>query len=110
MSIKKIVKLVVCVSAQDGIISKIELETAFKLINKKIGNIDKELFDSLIVEFFEEDSTLEDYLLAIPKEHNPETILKICYQSAISDGLDIRENIAFDKACKFWQVDISIFS
>jgi len=109
MEIKKIVKLVLCICAQDGMISTMELQTAFKLIKKKIGNINKELFDSLIVEFFEEDSTLEDYLLAIPKEHNPKIVLEICHQSATSDGLDIRENIAFDKACKFWQTDISSF-
>ena len=109
MDINKIVKLVACVCAQDGIISKTELETAFKLINKQIGNLNQKLFDSLIVEFFEEDSTLEDYLLSISDEINQEVILEICSQSAKSDGLDIKENIAFNKACAFWQKEISSF-
>ena len=107
MSVKKVVKLVACVAAQDGIISKVELDTAFKLINESIENINKDSFDSCISEFFEEESTLEDYLLAIPKKYNPEIILEICYKSATSDGLEIRENLAFDKACKFWGKDIS---
>ena len=109
MSIKKVAKLVACVAAQDGIISKVELDTAFKLINKRIENINKDSFDSCISEFFEEESTLEDYLLAIPMKYNPEIILEICYKSATSDGLEIRENLAFDKACKFWEKDISNF-
>jgi len=109
MDVNKIVKLVACISAQDGIISKTELETAFKLINKQLGNINQKLFNTLIVEFFEEDSTLEDYLLSISNEIDPEVILEICSESAKSDGLDIRENIAFDKACKFWQRDVSSY-
>jgi len=109
MSVKKVTKLVACVAAQDGIISKVELDTAFKLINKRIENINKDSFDSCILEFFEEESTLEDYILAIPKKYNPEIILEICYQSATSDGLEIRENLAFDKACKFWEKDVSKF-
>ena len=109
MSVKKVTKLVACVAAQDGIISKVELDTAFKLINKRIENINKDSFDSYILEFFEEELTLEDYILAIPKKYNPEIILEICYQSATSDGLEIRENLAFDKACKFWEKDVSKF-
>jgi hypothetical protein len=109
MSVKKVIKLVACVAAQDGIISKVELDTAFKLINESIENTNKDSFDSCISEFFEEESTLEDYLLAIPKKYNPEIILEICYKSATSDGLEIRENLAFDKACKFWEKDISNF-
>ncbi len=110
MSVDKVTKLVVCIAAQDGIISKVELDTAFELINKSIESIDKKSFDSYIAQFFEEESNLEDYLLAIPQKYNPEVILNICYKSATSDGLEIRENLAFDKACKFWQVDISKFS
>ena len=107
MNVKEIIKLVACVAAQDGIISKIELETAYKLINSEICKIDKKSFDSFIVEFFEENLTLEDYLLAISKEYNPEIIIDICYKSATSDGLEIRENFAFDKVCKFWNEDVS---
>ena len=100
-----VIKLVACVSAQDGIISSDELETAYRLINEKIGKIDKKSFDSCIEEFFNEENTLEDYLGAISKEFSSKTLLNICYQSAISDGLEIRENLAFDKACKFWELD-----
>ena len=31
-------------------------------------------------------------------------VLKISYESAISDGFDIRENLAFTKACKFFDI------
>lgn len=110
MSAEKIIKLVACVCAQDGIVSQIELETAFNLVNKTIGKSSRKDFDTYIEKFFEEDITLEGYLLAIPKNQNPDDVLKICYEAAISDGLEIRENLAFDKACKFWSKDITEFS
>jgi|TARA_B110000879_G_scaffold73349_1_gene102463 hypothetical protein len=110
MSTKKIIKLVACICAQDGIVSEIELETTLKLVNKKIEKIDKKTFYSYIEKFFEEDLSLEEYLLAIPKKHNPDIILEICAKAATSDGLEIRENFAFDKACKFWQRNIKDFT
>jgi len=110
MSSEKIIKLVACVCAQDGIVSQVELETALKLIDKEIEKTSKKVFYSQIEKFFDEDLSLEEYLLAVPKNLNPDTILNICYQSAISDGLEIRENLAFDKACKFWDKDINNFS
>jgi hypothetical protein len=105
MAIKKIIKLVSCISAQDGIISQVELDTCYELINKLIGKINRETFNSVVKEFFDEEKTLEEYLVSIPQDIDPNLILQICYKSALSDGLEIRENVAFDKACKFWGTD-----
>lgn len=110
MAVKKIIKLVLCISAQDGIISQVELETSYKLINDLVDKIDRNSFNSVVREFFDEESSLEEYIVRIPQEIDPNIILKICHKSALSDGLDIRENIAFDKACKFWGVDPDIYS
>ena len=42
----------------------------------------------------------------LAQDHNDnKNILKICYESAISDGFDIKENLAFTKACSFFNID-----
>ena len=107
--IKDIVKLVCAVCAQDGIISSTELSAAFRLINSSFAKISKKDFDSLVEEFFEEDRNLENYLNSLPESIDIEKILKVCFESAGSDGLDVRENFAFDKICKYFQVDANKF-
>ena len=96
------VKLILCISAQDGVISETELDTAYKLINDQFDKISKQKFEELIDEFFNEDYALEEYLLKLNDSDEFQEILKISYKSATRDGLDIRENLAFDKACKHW--------
>jgi hypothetical protein len=110
MAVKKIIKLVLCISAQDGIISQVELDTSFKLINDLIEKIDRNSFNSVVKEFFDEENTLEEYIVSIPQNIDPNLVLKICHESALSDGLEIRENVAFDKACKFWGINPDIYS
>ena len=96
------VKVILCISAQDVVISQSELDTAYKLINDQLGNVSQQKFDELIEEFFNEDYVLEEYLLKINDSEDYQRSLDISYKSATSDGLDIRENLAFDKACKHW--------
>ena len=108
--IKDIVKLVCAVCAQDGIISSVELNNAFRLINSSFDKISRKDFDLFVEEFFEEDKNLEKYLISLPEPIDIKKILEVCFESAGSDGLDVRENFAFDKACKFWDKDINNFS
>jgi len=96
------VKVILCISAQDGVISQSELDTAYKLINDHLGNVSQQNFEELIDEFFNEDYALEEYLLKLNDSDDFQKILEISYKSATADGLDIRENLAFDKACKHW--------
>jgi len=107
--IKDIVKLVCAVCAQDGIISSIELNNAFTLINSSFDKISRKDFDLLVEEFFEEDKNLEKYLISLPQSVDVSKILEVCFESAGSDGLDVRENFAFDKVCKFFRVNAEVF-
>jgi hypothetical protein len=107
--IKDIVKLTCAVCAQDGIISSVELDTAFRLINTSFNKISRKDFDLCVEEFFEEDRNLEKYLISLPESIDVEKILEVCFESAGSDGLDVRENFAFDKICKHFQVDAEEF-
>ena len=107
--VKQITKLICAVCAQDGVISNIELNTTFKLVNASFGKLSKKAFDEIVEEFFEEDTNLEKYLINLPEPVDVKKILDACFESAGSDGLDVRENFAFDKVCKFFQVDTENF-
>lgn len=100
-----IIKLSACISAQDGVISNRELDTCFRLVSDHYKDLTKEVFDEAIDLFFDENLTLEDYLEnIILYELDIYSVLKICYESAVSDGFEIRENMAFTKACDFFEI------
>lgn len=105
------IKLSSCISAQDGVISNRELDKCFELVTENFEDITKEIFDQAVDDFFDENLDLEDYLEKMDFDTlDKYNILYICYESAISDGFDIRENIAFSKACKFLKVSEEDFS
>ena len=95
--ISNIVSLATCVCAQDGIVSETELKTIRELVSKNFSKIGKDKFDSMIDNFFQEDKSLETYFEALQADENLEQIIKICHDSAESDGLEARENIALIK-------------
>tara|TARA_Y100000746_G_C15205343_1_gene327138 strand:- start:123 stop:470 length:348 start_codon:yes stop_codon:yes gene_type:complete len=100
-----VIKLSACISAQDGVISNRELDTCLELVSDAFKGVTKDVFDQAIDDFFDENMDLEDYLEKINSNTVDKfTVLKICYESAISDGFDIRENLAFTKACKFFDL------
>lgn len=100
-----VIKLSACISAQDGVISNRELDKCRELVRDAYGDLSDESFDQAIDDFFDENLDLEDYLEKV-KSHKIDNhiVLKISYESAISDGFDIRENLAFTKACKFFDI------
>ena len=96
------IKLSACISAQDGVISNRELDKCFELVSDLFQGVTKEIFDETIDSFFDENLALEDYLEIINLyDVDKYAVLKICFESAISDGFEIRENLAFVKACDF---------
>lgn len=96
--IAKVLNLSICISAQDGILSKIEEDKVFDLINQKIKKISKSKFSNLVDAFFESDDTLEHYLESFEDPKMLKLALDIAKEAASADGLDIKENIAYQKA------------
>ena len=87
--IAKVLDLSICISAQDGILSKIEEDKVFDLINQKITKVSKSKFSNLVDAFFESDDTLEYYLESFEPK-NVEVSLGYCQEAASADGLDIK--------------------
>lgn len=92
-----IINFALYICAQDGIISETESDKIHELINKEY-KFTRKKFDSLIDDFFSSEDFLEDHIGRLSNDVQKKLALKISKESASSDGLDIRENIAFCKA------------
>ena len=97
MQYKDILNLALCICAQDGVISETELKTLYKHLNK-LTKVSKKDFDLGIENFFDNKLGLEEYLQKVSKLGLNQQILDLCLEAASSDGLNIKENIAFQKA------------
>ena len=105
--IADILNIVLCISAKDGILSDSELEKSREefpnFFDKKITK--KEL-NLIVDDFFDSDDQIEEYLDRITDDDMKHSILLLSLISASADGLDIRENIAFQKALAIWEIKL----
>ena len=105
------IKLSACISAQDGVISNRELDTCYEIASNLFSDLTKEIFDEAIDAFFDENLELEDYLgLLEDSKIEKKALLHLCYESAVADGFEIRENFAFTKACNFFGISKEDFT
>ena len=103
-NISEIVKVAICICAEDGIVSETEENLVYELISKRFPDYSLKSFNDAVDDFFASKMQLEDYLSAITDPELQEITLDIGTKSAASDGLDFRENIAVKKAKSFWKI------
>jgi hypothetical protein len=99
------IKVAACICAKDGIISEAEEHTMFQVLAEKFPECDKGVFELALTEFFDSDDQIEDYLGLIKDERLRKFTLLLAETSAGADGLDIKENIALEKAYLLWGVN-----
>lgn len=97
-SIDNIVKIAACVCGKDGVISEIEEMTIYKLIIEQYPKYTYSHFNLALDQFFDESNQIEEYLGQISTTGLAEFCIFLCEESASSDGLDIKENIALQRA------------
>lgn len=101
--IKDILNITLCICAKDGIISEIELRATkeqFKNIFRK--NITSNKIEKFLEDFFKSSVQIEEYLERVTKEELRRPILQLALLSAASDGFNIKENLAYQKALAIW--------
>jgi hypothetical protein len=103
-NISEIVKVAICICAEDGLVSETEENAVYELISKRFPNYSQDSFSKAVKDFFSSDKQLEDYLKVITDPELQKFTLEIGKVSAASDGLDFRENIAVEKASVFWKI------
>tara|TARA_B110000027_G_scaffold125403_1_gene142776 strand:- start:441 stop:776 length:336 start_codon:yes stop_codon:yes gene_type:complete len=92
------IKVAACVCARDGLLSLAEEEMIFKLVTEKWPTYQKADFNRVIDEFFDSTDQIEDYISKLLTEESRKFSLHLSKVSASADGLEIRENIALEKA------------
>lgn len=102
--ISEIVKVAMCICAEDGIVSESEENLVYELVTKNFPEYSQKNFNDAVDDFFSSEMQLEDYLSAIKDPELQKLTLDISTQSAAIDGLDFRENIAVQKAMNFWKI------
>lgn len=103
-SIKICIKVAACVCGKDGIISAAEEREMFRLLVERFPDCDQNMFESTLTEFFDSNDQIEDYLALIDGDALRQFTLELSEISASADGLEIRENIALEKAYMIWGI------
>lgn len=104
-TLKACIKVAACVCGKDGIISAAEEREIFRLIVESFPECDQNMFESAMTEFFDSNEQIEDYLALVEDEALRKFTLELAESSARADGLEIRENIALEKAYVIWGLD-----
>lgn len=102
--ISKCLKIAACICGKDGIISEAEIEMMFRLVLNKYPSFKMEDFERILDEFFDSEEQIEDYLNQVEELELRNFTLELSEVSASVDGLDIRENIALQKAYSIWDI------
>lgn len=91
----------IAVCAADGFISEEEEEV---LEGEFLNNyeISSETFQIILDQYFSSSKNIEDWLETIKDEELQHQILLISKKAAAIDGLDIAENIVWEKCNNYW--------
>jgi len=96
------IRIAACICAKDGIISEIEEQAMFRVLMEQFPDFSAEDFESALTEFFDSNQQIEEYLALVDDESLRRFTLDLAELSASADGLDIKENIALEKAYLIW--------
>ena len=96
------IRIAACICAKDGVISEVEEQTMFRLLTEQFPDFSAENFESALTEIFDSNQQIEDYLALVDDKALRRFTLDLAESSASADGLDIKENIALEKAYLIW--------
>ena len=103
---REIIQVAACICAKDGFLSESEEAKLFQLSQSLFGDLTPNEFEQILIDFFNSEDQIEDYLKRVDDPGSREIALQIAEQSASEDGLEIRENIALKKARLIWGIGI----
>ena len=103
--VSDVINIVLCISAKDGIISETELRTAREeFINIFKRDLSNDEIEKILESFFLSNLQIEEYLERIDSEAFKKPIMQVALLSAASDGFDMKENMAYQKALSIWDL------
>jgi len=96
------VKIAACICGKDGVLSRVEELTLFEVLKEQFPSFKAEAFEEALTQFFDSNDQIEEYLSLIDDQSLREFTLKLAEVSAGADGLNVKENIALEKAYLIW--------
>ncbi|MEH6544377.1 MAG: hypothetical protein V7721_10575 [Porticoccaceae bacterium] len=96
------VKVAACVCGKDGVISELEEQAMYEYLRMHFPGYKADDFELAFTEFFDSNQQIEDYLALIDDKDLRQFAVDLAEVSASADGLNIKENIALEKACVVW--------
>lgn len=98
------IKIAACICAKDGVISELEERAIFQIVIERFPGTSSDYIELALTEFFDSNLQIEDYITLIDEENLRNFILYLSETSASADGLDLKENIALEKAYLVWGI------
>ena len=92
------------VCGQDGLISMSEENRMYQVLCTRFPGFDRSDFNKMLDDFFASKLVLEDYASTVEEKELQAFIIDLCNQSASSDDMEIRENLAFKKLLDLWAI------
>ena len=102
--IRACIQIAACVCGRDGVISQVEERAIFTTVTEHFPEFPVEEIDKALSDFFDSNQQIEDYLLLIEDEGYRQFALYLAETSASADGLNIKENIALERAYIIWEM------
>jgi len=96
------IKVAACICGKDGVISELEEQAIFKIVIEHFPNVKADDIELALNEFFASNVQIEEYLALIEDNDLRNFTLYLAEESASADGLDLKENIALEKAYLIW--------
>ncbi|MCX4191012.1 hypothetical protein [Methylophaga sp. OBS1] len=108
-TITAILNLSLHVCMADGVLSEVEEQSIIEQIKDCFEIVDENALRNSIDNFFDSDHPLDGLIAPLVDTVYLKKSLKIAYFAADADGLDVRENIAFQRvlrSCNYFLEDI----
>lgn len=98
------IKVAACICGKDGIISELEEQAIIALVLERFPDVPPDDIEQALSEFFDSNQQIEDYLELVDDKELRRFTLYLAEESASADGLNLKENIALQKAYLVWGI------
>jgi hypothetical protein len=95
------IKVAACICAKDGVISELEEQAIFRIVSERFPDLTN---DNIEMSLIDSNHQIEDYLALIDDNDLRKFTLNLAEVSASADGLNLKENIALEKAYLVWGI------
>ena len=102
--IRACIQIAACICGKDGVISELEEQAIVTLVSERFPDFTLDDIERALSDFFNSNQQIEDYLILVDDVEHRRFALYLAEKSASADGLNVKENIALEKAYLVWDI------